>query len=387
MCYNTADTDHTRRRTTILMKRTTAFLMAALTLLLASCMAAEPAFSPDPSPIISEAPPLPTATPKSAEQLAAEREAELGQSIRDNMRLDVESLLPEGEEVDRFHIDLRNHSESLWILDIRDGVSAAIGAAVGQAESGFAGQGLRFVNQIAAPGWQYRYMLLQLAKGDAAVFSGYIQSSLSVEASTDSKTGEMKVTVGPIYYRDIILSVTGSDRIACLDAESAYDYMNTVFDENLGEKEYVLPPAEGNLTSGLTWPLRRFIRLRKTWYAARDGGARKHTGTDIWAREGTEIYSCTAGTVFYIGYWGGGGNTVVVTDDYGYMFYYHHMVRLTDFLQEGQRVEAGQLIGHVGNTGNSSRDHLHLTIVHPDGILVARRGAKPPRFLYARRYP
>ena len=66
----------------------------------------------------------------------------------------------------------------------------------------------------------------------------------------------------------------------------------------------------------------------------------------------------------------GGGNSVVVEDDYGFMFYYHHMVRPTDFLAEGERVEAGQLIGHVGNTGNSSVNHLHLAIASPYGILI-----------------
>jgi murein DD-endopeptidase MepM/ murein hydrolase activator NlpD len=46
------------------------------------------------------------------------------------------------------------------------------------------------------------------------------------------------------------------------------------------------------------------------------------------------------------------------------------MVRLTDFLKKGQRVEAGQLIGHVGNTGNSACNHLHITIITPDGVLI-----------------
>ena len=46
------------------------------------------------------------------------------------------------------------------------------------------------------------------------------------------------------------------------------------------------------------------------------------------------------------------------------------MIRLTDFLQPGDAVKAGELIGRVGNTGNSSRDHLHLTIVAPSGQYI-----------------
>ena len=120
----------------------------------------------------------------------------------------------------------------------------------------------------------------------------------------------------------------------------------------------------------LLWPLASHIRLRKTWYADRDGGKRRHTGTDIWADEGVEIYSCTSGTVTGVYYSDKSGNAVVVTDDYGYEFHYYHMVTLTDFLAPGDRVEAGDLIGHVGNTGNSALDHLHLTIISDDGVLI-----------------
>lgn len=364
-----------------MIKKLTAFLAILLACLLASCGAANPVLNTNVSadlPTVSAtelptATPAPTETPKSTAQLLAEMETQIEQSIRDNMQFGVVSLLPEGEDPERLDINLFNHSESQWMLSVRDDVDAAIKAAVDQTENDFsAEQGLRFDRQLTGPSWQYLYMLVQMAKNDVSQCGKYISMSLSVEASAEIEVGETVVTiyVEPVYYRDAILSIVGDDKLAYLEAESAYDYMNTVFDENIDEKEYILPPAEGNLAADITWPLKQYIRLRKTWYAARDDGARKHTGTDIWAKEGTEIYSCTAGTVFYIGFWGGGGNTVVVMDDYGYLFYYHHMVSITDFLQEGQRVEAGQLVGHVGNTGNSARDHLHLTIIHPDGIIV-----------------
>ena len=63
----------------------------------------------------------------------------------------------------------------------------------------------------------------------------------------------------------------------------------------------------------------------------------------------------------------GAGNYVLVLDDWGYEYHYYHMVRLTSFLTPGERVMAGDVIGHVGNTGNSDANHLHLTIVNPDG--------------------
>ena len=49
---------------------------------------------------------------------------------------------------------------------------------------------------------------------------------------------------------------------------------------------------------------------------------------------------------------------------------YAELVVVDRAAKEGDTVKAGDLIGHVGNTGNSARDHLHLTIVAPDGFYV-----------------
>ena len=359
-------------------------LVVAVTCLLTACTVALPVDNPATSSIETPQFPTaaptptatltPTATPKTEAQIIAEMEAAIEQSVRDNMVFDVADMLPEGEEADRFVITLDNHSKSQWMLDIRDEVASALEAAVAQAEENCsAGLTLSFSNEVTAPNWQYLYMLMCLLKAeDLAAYNDYIKSSLLVQVSVESVNGETPATVcvAPVYYRDAYLSIAGDSRETCIMAELAYVYMNTVFDENIDEKKYVLPPAEGNLATGITWPLQRFTRLRRNWYAARDNGARKHTGSDIWAPEGAEIYSCTEGTVYYVGSTLKGGNIVVVFDDFGYIFEYCHMVCLSDFLQEGQRVEAGQLIGYVGNTGNSACNHLHLTIIAPDGILI-----------------
>lgn len=315
--------------------------------------------------------PTPMATPKPSALIIAEMEEELEQTIRQNISLDVESMLPIEEGTDWFSIKLSDKTKNQWILSIQKHVSDAISQAAQKTISMAPGRGITFSAKLTAPSWQYLYTLILFAK-DITKSSECIKSSLSIEVSIEN--GELgmlaNVNVGPAYYRDAIRTVVGGNTKTYVMAETTYVYANTVFDENIKEKKYALPPAKGNLASGITWPLQQYTRLRKTWYAARDKGDRKHTGTDIWAPEGTEIYSCTDGTVFYIGYSDKGGNTVVIADDCGYMFYYHHMVRLTDFLAEGQRVNAGQLIGRVGNTGNSALNHLHLTIVNPDGILV-----------------
>ena len=46
------------------------------------------------------------------------------------------------------------------------------------------------------------------------------------------------------------------------------------------------------------------------------------------------------------------------------------MIRETEYLEERQREKAGELISHVGNTGISAVNHLHLGLITPDSEYV-----------------
>ena len=225
--------------------------------------------------------------------------------------------------------------------------------------------------QLDAPSWQLILSLIQ-ASGSPEEASGYIKKAMSLSALAQQQADgsyELVAKLSPLPYKEALALPHGPEGLMKLSF--SYSYALTVFAEDASEyDEYIQPPAEGNLASGIVWPLGEHTRLRKTWYADRAGGIRKHTGTDIWAPADAELYSCTDGTVTYIGYSDGTGYAVIITDEYGYEFHYYHMIRQTDFLQTGDTVKAGDLIGHVGNTGNSDLNHLHLTIVAPDGLYI-----------------
>ena len=108
------------------------------------------------------------------------------------------------------------------------------------------------------------------------------------------------------------------------------------------------------------------VRLRDitdTWGAGR-GGGRSHEGQDIFAAEGTPVFSSTEGYVYRIGENILGGNTVVVVGGGGYRYYYAHLLGYADDLREGQFVTPDTLLGYVGRTGNAAATppHLHLGI-------------------------
>lgn len=167
---------------------------------------------------------------------------------------------------------------------------------------------------------------------------------------------------------DIFADLAAGEGAKYFAARNAYAYVRTVYDENFEVKEYVLPEKGGNLAS-LVSPLpgRGF---RNTWYAGRSRNTRLHTGLDIHAREWEEIHSCTDGRVAFAGSNEVAGNYVVVEDSFGYLYLYCHMVEESSFVKTGDSVKAGEVIGNVGNTGNSDVNHLHIAIISADNYLV-----------------
>ena len=85
-----------------------------------------------------------------------------------------------------------------------------------------------------------------------------------------------------------------------------------------------------------------------------------HTGMDFTAPIGTEIYSTGDGVIERIGWTGGYGKTIMVNHGYGYKTRYAHCSKYN--CRKGQKVKRGDLIGYVGNTGQSTAPHLHYEV-------------------------
>ncbi|WP_102125533.1 M23 family metallopeptidase [Deinococcus planocerae] len=123
-------------------------------------------------------------------------------------------------------------------------------------------------------------------------------------------------------------------------------------------------PAEGTLPNPL--PGQDFV---DTWGAARSEG-RRHEGVDIFAPRGTPIRATTRGVVLGVGENRLGGRTVMILGPGGQRHYYAHLDRYAD-LREGQWVEAGDVVGYVGDSGNArgTPPHLHYGIYTAGGAI------------------
>lgn len=117
------------------------------------------------------------------------------------------------------------------------------------------------------------------------------------------------------------------------------------------------PPAENSLPNPLPEQ-----GLADTWGAARSQG-RTHEGIDIFAPRGTPIQSTTQGIVSKVGNNNLGGRVVVVVGPGGAGHYYAHLEDYAD-ISPNDWVNAGDIIGYVGDSGNAkgTPPHLHYGI-------------------------
>ena len=87
-----------------------------------------------------------------------------------------------------------------------------------------------------------------------------------------------------------------------------------------------------------------------------------HWGIDLAGNEGEGVYATDAGVVVYAG-WNnyGYGNMILIDHGGGFQSLYAHLSGLN--VGCGQSVGQGDVIGAIGNTGNSSGSHLHFEIM------------------------
>ncbi|MBP3544550.1 MAG: M23 family metallopeptidase [Lachnospiraceae bacterium] len=118
------------------------------------------------------------------------------------------------------------------------------------------------------------------------------------------------------------------------------------------------------------------ISYADAWLAERNyqNTSHSHEGTDIMALNNRRGYypivSMTDGVVENIGWLEKGGYRIGIRSPHGGYFYYAHLYRYADGLTEGSQIQAGQLLGFMGDSGYSKVEgtvgnfdvHLHLGI-------------------------
>ena len=117
----------------------------------------------------------------------------------------------------------------------------------------------------------------------------------------------------------------------------------------------------------LCWPLPGHTYISCHFGEADAFGNAGHRGTDIPAPEGTPILAAHSGTVIISGWNNSYGNQVLLDNGAGLSTRYAHMTQTA--VTAGEAVTAGQVIGYVGSTGDSTGNHLHFEVMQ-NGVRV-----------------
>jgi murein DD-endopeptidase MepM/ murein hydrolase activator NlpD len=112
-----------------------------------------------------------------------------------------------------------------------------------------------------------------------------------------------------------------------------------------------------------------------SWYAPGNGCEHFHNGIDIVGPAGDPVLASAAGVVVYVGWnWADGSDPawiVIIAHSGSLRTWYAHLLPKRP-VEIGDTVEAGEIIGYEGSTGNSTGAHLHW-MVELDGAILNPR--------------
>ena len=130
-------------------------------------------------------------------------------------------------------------------------------------------------------------------------------------------------------------------------------------------QDWMASEIEGDIVwngEAYMWPVPGHTRISSPFGSREmDGEQENHSGIDIPAPAGTPIYAAAPGVVSTNAHWSY-GICVKVSVDGQTTNVYGHMLARAEGITDGVQVEAGQLIGYVGSTGNSTGNHLHFQV-------------------------
>jgi murein DD-endopeptidase MepM/ murein hydrolase activator NlpD len=191
---------------------------------------------------------------------------------------------------------------------------------------------------------------LESAVSQQTLFVLEVENRLAAEAAAATDPAEAEAIAG----RQAALQAALDEQVAAREAAEA-----AVAAEQARRAEEERARSMGTFICPVDGP----VSFTDSWGAARSGG-RSHKGTDMMADIGVPTVAPATGRVEHRGTSLGGMSWYVYGDD-GHTYYGTHLSR---YANEGVgRVNAGDLIGYVGDSGNAAGiPHLHFEY-HPNG--------------------
>ena len=165
------------------------------------------------------------------------------------------------------------------------------------------------------------------------------------------------------YILHITVSSKSVDALADLYrfTQDQRDILHQLLSEEMRPSLLALCGGIAASDGALCWPLPGHTYISCHFGEVDAFGNAGHRGTDIPAPEGTPILAAHSGTVLVSGWNDSYGNQVLLDNGAGLSTRYAHMTQTA--VTAGEAVTAGQVIGYVGSTGDSTGNHLHFEVM------------------------
>ena len=165
------------------------------------------------------------------------------------------------------------------------------------------------------------------------------------------------------YILHITVSSKSVDALADLYCftQDQRDILHQLLSEEMRPNLLTLCGGIAVADGALCWPLPGHTYISCHFGEVDAFGNAGHRGTDIPAPEGTPILAAHSGTVLVSGWNDSYGNQVLLDNGAGLSTRYAHMT--APAVTAGEAVTAGQVIGYVGSTGDSTGNHLHFEVM------------------------
>lgn len=154
-----------------------------------------------------------------------------------------------------------------------------------------------------------------------------------------------------LYISEEVYETTNSDAAYKEFRERAQTARSVSTMKKLWDGEFILPVKDAYVLTTDYGEI-RYVNDRIT--------SSRHSGLDLAAPTGTEIYACNSGNVVLSEYLILTGNTIIIDHGMGLFTSYYHLDTLSS--QEGEFVNKGAFVGTMGFTGFSTGPHLHWSI-------------------------
>ncbi|HCS73065.1 MAG TPA: hypothetical protein DIW17_04230 [Clostridiales bacterium] len=210
----------------------------------------------------------------------------------------------------------------------------------------------------------YPKSLLNVVTRELAKFEDSISYETETQNDNSMYKNESKTIregqAGKKFVEAYIVKVNGIEREReVIYEEVILEPVNKIVAK--GTKKEVTAASIARGYGKFKWPTSGRIT---SYYGKRRAPTRRastnHKGIDIANSKGTRIYAAESGKVTAVGRAGGYGKRVVIDHGSRVTTLYAHLSTIK--VSKGQSVSRGQLIGYMGNTGNSTGSHLHFEV-------------------------